>query len=46
VLLESRIRYTPWLVRLLEPLATPSATSKLDQDLAALKALVEKPAAN
>jgi uncharacterized protein YndB with AHSA1/START domain len=39
--IDTRIRYTAWLVRLLEPLATPQSTSKLDQDLATLKKLIE-----
>jgi carbon monoxide dehydrogenase subunit G len=44
VQIDNRIRYTPWFLRLLEPLATPSATKKLDQDLAALKRVVENAA--
>jgi uncharacterized protein YndB with AHSA1/START domain len=38
---ESRIHYDAWYVRLIEPLATPSSTSKLESDLATLKPLVE-----
>jgi uncharacterized protein YndB with AHSA1/START domain len=41
--MENRIHYTMAIVRLLEPLATPSATAKLEQDLAALKSVAEKP---
>jgi uncharacterized protein YndB with AHSA1/START domain len=41
VQIETRIHYKSWLVRLLEPLATPSSTQKNDQDLAALKRLIE-----
>ena len=41
---DSRIHYTPWIIRPLEPLATPAATKKLDQDFAALKRLIEKTA--
>jgi len=42
VQLDSRIHYTTWIIRLFEPLGTPSATKKLDQDFAALKRLIEK----
>ena len=38
---ENRIRYTPWLFRLIEPLATPMADEKLRGDMASLKAHVE-----
>ena len=40
--LVNRIHYTSWLVRLFEPLATPSATRKIEQDLASLKTQVEQ----
>jgi hypothetical protein len=43
--IRSRIRYTSWIVRLFEPMATPSSTKKLDQDLSTLKGLVERSAA-
>jgi hypothetical protein len=42
---KTRIRYTSWFIRLLEPVVTPSSTRKQEQDLAKLKALVEKAAA-
>jgi uncharacterized protein YndB with AHSA1/START domain len=38
----NRIHYTSWFVRLFEPMATPSATSKIERDLAALKTQVEQ----
>jgi hypothetical protein len=40
--IASRIRYTSWFARLLEPVLTPSATCKLAQDLATLKTEVEQ----
>ncbi len=42
VQLESRIHYTMWMVRLLEPVATPSSTPKLEQDLVTLKSKIEE----
>lgn len=38
---ETRIHYDAWFVRLLEPIATPSSTGKIESDLLALKKLVE-----
>ena len=40
--IASRIHYTSWFTRLLEPLVTPSATRKLEQDLGTLKTQVEQ----
>jgi uncharacterized protein YndB with AHSA1/START domain len=39
--ITSRIHYTSPLIRLFEPLATPSSTRKIESDLARLKTLAE-----